>query len=118
MNSSQSYTELAVYGVKDMQIVGNYGMDNLSLDFGYETITLGYQKSGIQPVVPHTLISQMASWDFSMVGLFGLDPRPTNLSDHTAMNGPQTSYIQKLKDNNTIPSLSYGYTAGAKYRKL
>jgi len=47
-----------------------------------------------------------------MFGMFGLGPKPTNFSD---FNDPQPSYMWSLKNQSIIPSLSYGYTAGASY---
>lgn len=48
-----------------------------------------------------------------MLGVFGLGPIPTNFSD---FNDPQPSYMYSIKNQSLIPSLSYGYTAGAPYR--
>ena len=48
-------------------------------------------------------------------GIFGLNSQPVNFSslgNHTA-----PSFITSLKDSNKIPSLSWSYTAGAKYRE-
>ena len=113
---SSTWQEKSVYSVQNMHIIKNYGFD-MALDFGFETVTFGYPRNGIQPV-QHVLVGQMAEWKFSTVGYLGLDPKPTNFTDTTAMSGPQTSLMQYLKDNRTIPSLSFGYTAGAQYRKL
>jgi hypothetical protein len=48
-----------------------------------------------------------------MLGVFGLGPKPTNFSD---FNEPQPSYMWSLKNQSLIPSLSFGYSAGAPYR--
>jgi hypothetical protein len=45
--------------------------------------------------------------------MFGLNPAPTNFSSKSA---PAPSYMSNLKSQGHIPSLSYGYTAGAPYR--
>jgi hypothetical protein len=42
-----------------------------------------------------------------------LNPRTTNL---TSQNDPQQSFMQLLKNESVIPSLSYSYNAGAPYR--
>ena len=47
------------------------------------------------------------------LGIFGLNPRPTNF---TTFADPQTSFVQALADNKTIPSVSWAYTAGNQYR--
>jgi hypothetical protein len=48
-----------------------------------------------------------------MLGVFGLGPQPTNFSDY---NDPKPSYMWSLKNQSLIPSLSFGYSAGAPYR--
>jgi hypothetical protein len=48
-------------------------------------------------------------------GIFGLNNQPVNFS--TLGNHSSLSFITTLKDNGVIPSLSWSYTAGAKYRK-
>jgi len=81
-------------------------------EFGYETVGIGWQGSG-GPVVEHQVIAGIATPDF-WLGFFGLTPRPTNFTDFT---NPQPSFLQTLKNNSQIPSLSWSYTAGAPYRK-
>jgi hypothetical protein len=55
----------------------------------------------------------IATQDFFM-GLFGVTPRPTNFSN---FNSPQASIMQTLQNKSLIPSLSWSYTAGARYSK-
>lgn len=47
------------------------------------------------------------------LGFFGLDIGVTNLNETR-----KTSFLGSMVENQTIPSHSYGYTAGASYRKL
>jgi hypothetical protein len=47
-------------------------------------------------------------------GLFGLNNQPVNFSD--LGNSTTPSFLTTLKDKDIIPSLSWSYTAGAKYR--
>lgn len=54
----------------------------------------------------------MGKTDF-FLGMFGLGPRPTN---YTNSDNPQPSFLWSLKNQSLIPSLSWGYTAGAPYR--
>ena len=98
--------------------IWNLGLEaNLGLDtyanFGFDTVTLGWQGSGL-PTVARTVIANVGVNDF-WLGTFGLNPQSTNFS---TFNEPQLSFISQLKNNNTIPSLAYGYTAGNQYRKL
>jgi len=48
------------------------------------------------------------------VGRLGLNVKPSNFSE---FENPQRSLIPTLRDEGYIPSLSYGYTAGAYYSK-
>ena len=48
------------------------------------------------------------------LGLFGIDARPSNFTN----TSPIPSYLQNLRDQSLIPSLSWGYTAGNQYRKM
>jgi hypothetical protein len=63
-----------------------------------------------------TLINQtvggFAATD-TYLGLFGLDPRSSNFTN----SPPIPSYIQNLRNQSLIPSVSWGYTAGNQYRK-
>ena len=54
----------------------------------------------------------ITSPDF-IVGVLGLNPRPTNF---TTFNDRATSLLSLLYEQNKIPSLSFSYNAGAKYR--
>lgn len=82
-------------------------------DFGFDTVTLGWQGSN-GPSVEHSVVAGIADTTFTWLGVLGLNPRPTNFS--TFPNSPQPSLVQLLKDQNSIPSLSWAYTAGAPYR--
>ena len=72
---------------------------------------LGYLGSG-GPVVNHSVVAGTEDTQLYM-GLLGLKPEPTNF---TSMNDPQPSFMQLLKAEGLVPSLSYSYTAGAPYR--
>jgi hypothetical protein len=81
-------------------------------NYGFDTVRLGWQGSG-SPGVPHSTIANMNTFVF-WFGMFGINPLPTNFTTYT---DPQPSFMTQLKRNNTIPSLSWGYTAGNQYRK-
>lgn len=88
----------------------NLGLDSSGY-VGYDTSTLGWQGSG-GPSVEHSIIWNLADSNY-WLGVFGLNPRPTNF---TTFTNPQTSFIQTLVGNNKIPSTSWAYTAGNQYR--
>lgn len=87
------------------------GLDD-EANYGFDTVTLGWQGSG-GPSVQHSTIANMAYYEF-WLGTFGLNPQPANFTTYT---DPQPSFMTQLKRNNTIPSLSWGYTAGNQYRE-
>lgn len=79
--------------------------------FGYEK--LGIQGKGANVSVDHQVIASIKTNKF-FVGSLGLSDQPVTYPD-----GSETSpsLLTSLKSENLIPSLSYGYTAGAFYRK-
>ena len=80
-------------------------------EFGYDTVTLGWQGSG-GPSLEQQIVAGIATPEFYL-GIFGLNPRPTNF---TNFNDPVPSYMSTLKQKSMIPSLSWSYTAGNQYR--
>ncbi|QYS95519.1 Peptidase A1 domain-containing protein [Trichoderma simmonsii] len=80
-------------------------------EFGHDSVGLGYLGSG-GPVVNNSVIAGVAGTEFYL-GVLALNPRPTNFTDQ---NDPQQSFLQLLKNQSSIPSLSYSYSVGAPYR--
>jgi hypothetical protein len=81
------------------------------VQYGYDTIALGYLGSGT-PDLPSQLVGELITTEL-YTGSLGLSPLATNFS-----NGrPEVaSYMSNLKAQNQIPSLSYAYNAGNRYR--
>ncbi|KAF3153723.1 hypothetical protein EYR41_005663 [Orbilia oligospora] len=79
--------------------------------FGYDNMVLGWLGSD-GPNTSNQSIAGIATKDF-FLGVLGLNPRPTNFS---TFNNPVPSLLQNLRDAQKIPSLSWGYTAGNRYR--
>ncbi|RAL66810.1 hypothetical protein DID88_007593 [Monilinia fructigena] len=80
-------------------------------NYGNDTILLGSPGSDL-PSLSSQVLATITTHDF-WLGLFGLNPAPTNFSSVTEL---APSYMSNLKSQGHIPSLSYGYTAGAYYR--
>jgi hypothetical protein len=79
--------------------------------FGSDSVGLG--QAGEQgPTVPNTTVGTMVSTNF-WTGHIGLHPKPTNFS---VFEPSVPSYMTSLFNQKSIPSLSFGYTAGARYR--
>ncbi|KAL8946002.1 MAG: hypothetical protein Q9222_007543 [Ikaeria aurantiellina] len=79
--------------------------------FGFDTVALGWQGSG-GPSLEEQIVGGIATKDFYL-GLFGLNPRPSNFS---TFSDRVPSYMSNLKNQSLIPSLSWAYTAGNQYR--
>ncbi len=80
-------------------------------DYGFDTLGLGYSGSG-GPALDHQVVATVATKDFYL-GNLGLTPRPVNFS---SFDNPSPSFLTSLRNQSLIPSLSYGYNAGAQYR--
>ena len=108
MNSSSTWHQTGFYELyieQNLNITGNAQVGN-------ETVGLGLQGSG-GPTLNDQIVGGIATTDF-WVGMFGINPKPTNF---TTLDEGQASYMTSLKDQNMIPSLSVGYTAGNQYRE-
>ncbi|KAK6582505.1 hypothetical protein PZA11_004913 [Diplocarpon coronariae] len=66
----------------------------------------------IQQIVEHCEGPGIATKDF-ILGEFGIGPKPTNF---TSFQDPQPSFMWSLRNQSMIPSISWGYTAGARYQ--
>lgn len=82
-------------------------------DYGYDSVTLGHLGGG-GPTV-RSVIAGIGDTHFTWLGALGLNPRPVNFTDKPG--APFPSLVQLLKDQGNISSLSWAYTAGARYRE-
>ena len=107
-NRSSTWEKEGIYNLVSEAGLGYVGNG----DYGFDTVELGESsRGGVK--LQHQVVAGIVEEDF-WVGLFGLGPKPANFS---GFNDPRPSFMRSLVDQNLIPSLSYGYTAGAKYRK-
>ena len=89
---------------KNLELSGNG-------EYGWDTVGLGLPgEEG--PTLQNTTVGTLISSDF-WLGHFGVNPKPTNFTNFT---DPSPSYMSLLFEQNLIPSVSFGYTAGAQYR--
>lgn len=79
--------------------------------FGYDQFSLSTAQKG-NVTLPEQIIAGIATKDF-FLGTLGLSQAPVNFTDPF---DSRPSLITNLKNQSLIPSLSYGYTAGASYR--
>lgn len=104
-NSSSTWSQYGVYGLGAEQNLGSTG----SARYGNDTVSLGIQGSG-GPTLPDQIVGTFSTEDFYL-GFFGLNPASTNFTQQNQ----KASYMTTLKNQNLIPSLSFGYTAGNQY---
>ncbi|KAI1742892.1 aspartic peptidase domain-containing protein [Xylaria scruposa] len=102
-NASTSWDELGPFGLENFGYTQRalYGLDNLGLGLA-------------GPRLENQTIGAIATAQPFYVGVFGLHDQPINFSSLGNSSAP--SFLTSLKDHNSIPSLSWSYTAGARYR--
>ena len=105
---------------KSWEGLGNYllGLEvnlgyNETAAYGLDTIALGATNSTGGPRLEFQVVVGIATDDYYL-GTFGLGHQGTNLTNLTE---PHTTFLSSLTSKNLIPSLSWGYTAGAPYSK-
>lgn len=81
--------------------------------FGNDTLNLTTQGSP-GPSLENQVIGGLAVQKYYL-GMLGVNPKATKVS---ASDSGQSSYITSLKAQNLIPSVSFGFTAGAAYREF
>ncbi|KAH7363823.1 aspartic peptidase domain-containing protein [Rhexocercosporidium sp. MPI-PUGE-AT-0058] len=111
-NSSSTWTQnnVTAEGVFSLAIENNVGLSG-EASYGTDTVAVGYVGSGA-PALDGQNVGGITTKTLFM-GVFGVNPAATNFS---ASSKPVQSYMANLKAQKQIPSLSYGYTAGNKYR--
>ncbi|PNS16369.1 hypothetical protein CAC42_103 [Sphaceloma murrayae] len=114
-NDSSTWTKKSEYS---LGLNGNLGI-NVAGAFGWDTIMLGYQGAG-GPSVDRSVLAYYFNTTY-FLGVFGLKPQATNFTDPDnpalSFNDPQPSFLDRLRTRNAIPSLSWAYTAGNRYRQ-
>lgn len=106
-DDSSSFRDIGFYQLwleKNLGLMGNG-------KYGYDDVGLGYA-TGDGPTLKNTTVGALITENF-WLGHFGLNPKPTNF---TAYGDPSPAYLTKLFEQKHIPSLAWGYTAGAQYR--
>ena len=89
-----------------------YGGPYENGDFGFDLLGLGPLGSSSVNLKSQT-IAGLASKDF-FVGFLGVNPSPAYFR---SVDEPETNILSSLKESNITQSLSFAYSAGARYRK-
>ncbi|KAI0453356.1 aspartic peptidase domain-containing protein, partial [Xylaria acuta] len=110
-NESSSWHELGLFGINEdgVGLEANLGYSQRST---FATEHLGLGLTG--PSLDNQIVAGIATAEPFYLGLFGLNNQPVNFT--SLGNSSSPSFLTTLKDNGVIPSLSWSYTAGAKYR--
>ena len=110
-NASSTWSELGIYELL-LTEERSLGLD-ANGSFGFDHAALGLPGYPNMPSLNQTVIG--AFMDTSIyVGTLGLYPRAINLS---SLNDPHQSFMGALRNQSSIPSTSWAYTAGANYRQ-
>jgi hypothetical protein len=105
--ASNTFEEKGTYDLYVGRPLGLYG----NAIYGFDRVGLP-EVDGNELTLNDTLVGGYALEDFYL-GIFGVNPKPTNFSSY---NNGSPSYMSLLKEQHYIPSVSFGYTAGAIYR--
>ncbi|KAL8958670.1 MAG: hypothetical protein Q9193_004318 [Seirophora villosa] len=80
--------------------------------YGLDTLGLGNTEASGGPSLDNQVVAAITGTQ-NVLGVFGLGREPTNLTDFT---DPRPSFLSNLHSQRMIPTLSWAYTAGARYR--
>ncbi len=112
MNTSAS-TTWESKGINNLGLEANFGLDHINATYGFERVALGYSNATGGPFLEKQVVAGLATNSY-YVGTFGLGQQPTNF---TGIEEPHPSFLATLASKNIIPSKSWSYTAGARYRE-
>jgi hypothetical protein len=107
-NASTTYVKNGLFRLwieENLNYTGN-------AEFGYDTVGLGFAGEG-GPTLDHQIVGSLAVRSF-WNGHLGIHPKTTNF---TGYNQNVPSFMSTLKSKGLIPSVSWGFTQGAQYRK-
>jgi hypothetical protein len=108
-NASSTWDNIGIYGLAAEQNLFGSGDNGL---YGIDTITLQPISSGARPQnVSLQTVAGYASLNY-WIGALGLGPASSNFS---VQGSGSPSLMATLAGDNLIPSLSFGYSAGASY---
>ena len=112
-------TKSTTWNPKDLYQLGaennlGYSGNAINGTYGYDTVGLPGVSGANNISMNHQVIAGILTEVFYL-GSLGLSNQAINFTDN---RDSSPSLLTSLKNENLIPSLSYGYTAGAAYRKF
>ncbi|KAF2196955.1 acid protease [Delitschia confertaspora ATCC 74209] len=109
VNVASNWKQLGPYTLPVPPYFDDYPEKNPGGSYG--TVTVGFGRASSAPLsMPGQMVAQINTKDFFM-GSFGLSAIPASFGGKA-----MATFLQNFANNSLIPSLSYGYTAGAYYR--
>ncbi|KAL8689228.1 MAG: hypothetical protein Q9218_005052 [Villophora microphyllina] len=109
-SASPTWVKKGVYALSAEANLG-YTQNSDNGAYGWDTVALPTAEGG-NVTMKHSVIAGIATKDFYL-GSLGLAARDIEWQDHS---DSVPSLFTSLKTQNQIPTLSYGYTAGASYK--
>lgn len=107
-NSSTTWSTIGQYDV-ELESKLNYTAGGL---FGYDKVALGPAADSSSLSLDHQVVAGIAELDYWM----GHIPLGVPDSSFSSLSQSIDSFMYQLRNGSKIPSLSFAYTAGAKYR--
>ena len=107
-NVSTSWSAIGQYGV-DLEDALGYTADGI---FGFDKVALGPAANSASLTLDHQVVAGVAEPDYFM----GVLPLGQTQLSFSSLSQPTEPLLYQLRNASMIPSFSYAYTAGAKYR--
>ena len=112
---SSTWNVNALYSLAAETNLGNpYSASSQIGNFGYDTVGIPGQSDVANVSLDHQVIAAIETNTYYL-GSLGLSSQNITFSTDSSDTSP--SFLGSLRNENLIPSLSFGYTAGASYRK-
>ncbi|KAL8735255.1 MAG: hypothetical protein Q9181_002887 [Wetmoreana brouardii] len=114
-NQSTTWSQKDIYALTAEANLG-YTTNSDNGAYGWDNLVLGTNE-GANITMNHSVIAGIATKDFYL-GILGLAARPIVWEDHSDKDHSDNApgLISSLKSQELIPTLSYGFTAGASYK--
>ena len=108
LNMSSTWSTIGQYSI-DLEQNLNYTGQGI---YGYDKVALGAAAESDSLSLDHQVVAGVADLDYYM----GYLPLGVPDSSFSSLSQSIDSFMMQLRNESKIPSLSFGYTAGAKYR--
>ncbi|KAF2177240.1 acid protease [Zopfia rhizophila CBS 207.26] len=108
LNMSSTWSTIGQYSL-DLEAKLNYSGQGI---YGYDRVALGPASESSSLSLDKLVVAGVAELSYWM----GHIPLGIQSSSFSSLSQPADSFLVQMRNQSKIPSLSYSYTAGAKYR--